>query len=200
MIERPSFWETMTLVGPAVTLAAVPTIVSLVGGFKDFEMVGRPVSALDAFGILGTMLLPIAAWFYAQMRLEQSQARLAASWPVAHGTIKAWNVEKRYVYRNGTRYVVSVAYDYKVAGQTLAGDTYAFGPGYVTSSDMADALKDRYKPGMPVDVRYDPATPSVAVLDCSEEYATERKGKVYAVVGAALLLPLIAGFMNGWAG
>lgn len=198
MIERARFWEMMTLLGPAVALAGVPTIVSLLGGFKDFQLVGRPVGPLDAFGILGTMLAPVGAWFYAQMRLEQTQARLAASWPVARGTITAWSVDKRYVYRSGSRYVVSVAYDYEAGGQKHIGDTFAFGPGYVTDADMAEALKARYKPGMPVDVHYDPTAPSVAVLDCSEDYADARWGNIYTVLGALIILPIIAGFANGW--
>ena len=53
---------------------------------------------------------------------------------------------------------------------------------------------------MAVDVHYDPAMPSVSVLDCSEDYATARMYKVYGVLVALVALPLLTGFMNGWVG
>ena len=64
--------------GTLVAFVLPYPIARLLGGFgPGFQFVDREVSPVEAFGILGTMLLPIAAWAYATMRLEQALAASA---------------------------------------------------------------------------------------------------------------------------
>lgn len=196
MTNRPGFWEKMIVLGPALALVGIPVIVRLLGGFENFQMVDKPVTALEAFGILGTMFCPVMAWFYAQMRLEQCQARLAQSWPVAPGKIRTWKMIERRDFRGKLRYRVTVAYDYSVGGLTRRGDTLAFGPPYTTDARVADELTSKYAEDATVEVHYDPAAPSIAVLDCSEDYARERRAILWYFGLMLVALPLLVLFTN----
>ena len=74
---RADFWRMAIPLAPFVG-SAVPFIaILLLGGFDDFQFVGRDASALTAFGILGTICFPFAAHYLAD---RQHKAR--TPWPV----------------------------------------------------------------------------------------------------------------------
>ena len=76
---RVRLWETLRLAAPIVAFALPYPMARLLDGFgPGFQFVDREVSPVEAFGILGTMLLPIAAWAYATMIRRSALKPLAS--------------------------------------------------------------------------------------------------------------------------
>lgn len=87
-------------------------------------------------------------------------------WPEVPGVVvttlaKPWQDDKKV-----TKYFGRVVYGYAVGGQAYTSDLTDLGPG-LKRADQRAALADvgRHRPGDPVAVYYDPADPSVAVIE-----------------------------------
>ena len=67
---RVRLWESLRLLVPIAAFVLPYPIARLMGGFAPgFQFVGQELRPVEAFGILGTMLLPLAAWNYCTMKL-----------------------------------------------------------------------------------------------------------------------------------
>ena len=177
--SRVPLWETLRLLAPIVAFVLPYPIARLAGGFGEgFQFIDQEVSPVEAFGILGTLLLPVAAWFYATMRLEQAMAVLSRSWPTVPGKIDTSDVSERTSYRSGRFWALDVRYRYRVGGVDYIGTQLAFAPRWIGSQYTVDDLARRYGVGATVEVRYDPDQPDEAVLETDDQLETQR---MYAV-------------------
>ena len=181
----------MSLFGPIAAVFLPPLVATQFGAFEDFVWVGKQVKPWEAFGILGAMLYPVAAYSFALMQGEIEQARLSRDWPAAAGTLDAINVEKRYVYRVGYRYIVTVNYSYVVAGRRYTGDRLAFAPRLLAEGDELNRVTDKYKVNQPVTVHYNPATPEESVLETSDALARQRQTTIYLLAGLPPFFALV---------
>lgn len=103
-----------------------------------------------------------------------AQVSASSGWPVAQGRILASRVHSSVSTgppdehgRSETTitHLVDVTYEYTVAGAAYRGDRYARdGSNYFADAASAQRLVASLPPGAPVEVRYDPADPSQAVL------------------------------------
>jgi hypothetical protein len=189
---RVRLWETLRLAAPIVAFVLPYPMARLLDGFgPGFQFVDREVSPVEAFGILGTMLLPIAAWAYATMRLEQTLAVLSRSWPTVPGKIDASDVSQKATYRSGRLWALDVRYVYRVACVDYVGTQLAFAPRWLGSQYIVEALARRYAVGAAVQVRYDPDQPDEAVLETDDQLATQRLFAVWVcllVVAAGVIV------------
>ena len=190
---RVRLWENLRLAAPNAAFVLPYPIARLLGGFgESFQFIDKEVSPVEAFGILATMLLPIAAWFYATMRLEQTLAVLSRAWPTVPGKIDASGVSQKATYRSGRLWALDVRYVYRVGGVDYVGTQLAFAPRWIASQYAIDTLARRYAVGTAVDVRYDPDQPAEAVLETDDRLATQRMFAVWAcllvvAVGVAIM-------------
>ena len=107
-------------------------------------------------------------------------------WPVADGKVLTSTVAKKKHPTAGIFHVPRVRYAYAVAGRQYEGDLICpgieqFGLG---SELQAHAKSDKYAVGKIVSVHYDPADPSVAVLE------TTQIGGGRNVIGGAIVMAL----------
>jgi hypothetical protein len=192
---RVRLWESLRLLAPVVALLLPYPVARLLGGFgPGFQFVDQEVSPVEAFGILGTMLLPFAAWYYATMKLDQAMAVLSRSWPTVPGKIDASDVRMKRSYRSGRLYALDVRYVYRVKDLDYVGIRLAFAPRWLSSEYTVNTLAQRYAPGATVDVRYDPDQPADSVLETDDQLAKARLYQVWicvlvvvAAVGVMLL-------------
>lgn len=189
---RVRLWENLRLAAPIAAFVLPYPIARLLGGFgPGFQFVDREVSPVEALGILGTMLLPIAAWAYATMRLEQTLAALSRSWPAVPGKIDMSDVSQKLTYHSGRLWALDVRYVYRVGDLDYVGIRLAFAPRWLGSQYTVDALARRYAIGATVDVRYDPDQPDEAVLETDDQLATQRLFAVWVcllVVAASVIV------------
>ena len=87
--SRASFWQTATYAGPPAIFVGVIVLVAVLGGYQNFQWVGKEVTPLEAFGILGPMLLPMAFFFHARQKHDTAMAEVSTTWPVAPGEVQA---------------------------------------------------------------------------------------------------------------
>jgi hypothetical protein len=172
---RVRLWENLRLLAPIVAFVLPYPIARLLGGFGEgFQFIDQEVPPAEAFGILGTLLLPVAAWAYATMRLEQALAVLSRSWPTAPGKIDTSDVSARASHRSGRFWALDVRYVYRVGGVDHVGTRLAFAPRWIGSQYAVDDLARRYAVGAAAEVRYDPDQPDEAVLETDDQLATQR--------------------------
>jgi Protein of unknown function (DUF3592) len=184
---RARFWNTASFTAPIAVLAAALLGVSLAGGYDHFQWVGRTVTPLEAFGVLGPMLLPVAAYFFARQKYQQAMAEVSRSWPVVRGTVQTSEVLDRQT-RSGRLYRLALTYAYEIAGVRYTSDGLAFAPDYWGDVAEVRKLALKYPAGTSVDVHYDPQDPSFAVLETTAEYAGQRTAAIWVLV----IVPLIA--------
>jgi len=108
--------------------------------------------------------------------VQKSLAQQAARWPVAAGRIDASGLQAIRIrdrsdgvgYRPWrTVFKSRIVYSYGVAGQRYSADRVAFGASVTASlPGLVGGQSRRYVEGSKVDVRYDPANPASAVLEC----------------------------------
>jgi hypothetical protein len=196
VIGRLHFWELFMTAGPLAAVVLIPLGVSVLGGFDDFQWVDKQATPLQAFGILGTMCLPVAAYFYGRMRWEILKAEQSRTWPVVAGTLERREVKKRYAYRSGTRYLFEVEYTYTAAGQKFDGTLLGFGPRLLIAGDLLDRLTNELQPQKPVQVHYNPDDTSEAVLYTGDELARQRWSGLYILLGTPILLTIICYFLS----
>lgn len=177
---RVGLWQSLRLLAPIVAFVLPYPIARLSGGFAPgFQMVGQDLSPVEAFGILGTMLLPLAAWNYCTMKLEQTRAVLARSWPSVPGRIDTSDVLEKTAYRTGRYAALDVRYTYRVGGTDYAGERLAFAPRWQSDRYVIASLAKRYTAGATVDVRYDPDQPWESVLETDPQLARQRLSPVW---------------------
>ena len=152
---------------------------------------GAPL--MIAFGVSGIFALVgitlLAWWAIARRRAATSQA-----WPAAPGQITGAVVHSFQRRDNEgdvtTFYEPRVDYAYTIAGQALTGKRIEFGAAASTNRAKAEQVLSRYTPGAAVEVYYNPARPTDAVL---ERTVSNMLGALLAGIG--LLGGAVAVFM-----
>jgi hypothetical protein len=184
------FWGTMMVVGPAVAAIAPPLAVWLLGGFDDFEWVGRQVTPAQSFAILGAMCFPFAAFRLALGLFNRALARVSRTWPTAAGKVGSCEKRERWT-RFGTVYHLAVSYSFRVGGIEYDCDTVEFGPKWVPDEALIDTLARKYPQGAAVTVHFDPAAPDRAVLETAEDMAFQGMGRVWFFLGVPLAFTIL---------
>lgn len=119
---------------------------------------------LRAFALVGTVLFP----GFLIARVAETRQQMASNrWPSVQGEVvdvvaKDWWSESDQV----TKYYGRVVYRYEVDGREFSTDLTDLGPG-IKRIDQRTALADvsRYRPGMAVQVYYNPDDPGIAILE-----------------------------------
>ena len=189
--SRADFWRTAVPIAPFVG-AAIPFFATLLlGGFDDFQLVGREPSALTAFGLLGTICFPLAAYFLADRQYKEAMNALARSWPTASGVIRSSSVERRMTGWAAAVWALDVQVAYTVEGRTYTSETLGFAPRFVGNKDLVFRLAEKYPKDAVVTVHYDPASPDMAVLETSDELARSNSWRFWSVFAAPFLVALV---------
>jgi hypothetical protein len=197
---RVRLWEMLRLAAPMAAFVLPYPIARLLGGFAPgFQFVGQELSPAEAFGILGTMLLPIAAWVYATMRLEQALAVRSRSWPTVPGKIDTSEVTEKRAYRSGRYWALDVRYLYRVGGVDYVGTQLAFAPRWIGSQYTVDSLARRYPVGAAASVHYDPDQPAEAVLETDDQLATQRLFPVWVCLFTVALAVIVLALRRAFA-
>jgi hypothetical protein len=156
--------------------------------------------------ILGAVGLGVLGW--GLWRLWK--AARTRSWPTAQGTILDATVAKRDAMPPDrdedpdpsrprppeTLYRAVVTYSYRVSGRTFTSDRLTLEEVETSSESHARKLSERYTPGAPVTVHYDPADPTRAILLPGIRPASWLGaviGLVFLVLSTAMLL-----FVRWW--
>lgn len=135
---------------------------------------------------IGLVLLGIGAWLVWR---ERALGTASLTWPTAPGSIKMSHVATHDA--DGIeKYIAEVTYDYTVGGQTYAGDRLRFGA-YAGARQKAQQDVDRFRVGMPVEVRYAPRQPQTSTLEAGSA-GVSGGGLALAAGGAALLVLAVA--------
>ena len=192
--SRVRLWRTMTMAGPLAALVATPVAASLMGGFTE-ALVGHDVSAATAFGILGTMCLPVGAFFFARMKLDTALALESRSWPTVPGTILSSRTEQRLT-EDGTLHSLVLSYTYQAGGRTYRGDLLGFGPDWVPDKELVEELARKYPVGATVAVHVDPDDDEMAVLETTGELADQNGWRVWLCVSVPVLVTAVVAVRN----
>lgn len=189
--SRVDFWRAAVPIAPIVG-AALPFFGTLLlGGFDDFQLVGREPSVLGAFGLLGTLCFPFAAHQAADRKYKEALNAAARSWPTAPATIRRSAVERRMTGWASASWALDVEYDYAAEGQARQATTLAFAPRFVADKDLIFRLAEKYKAESVVTVRYDASSPDVAVLETSDELARGNDWRFWATFSTPFVVALI---------
>lgn len=133
---------------------------------------------MDVTLIVGILCL-VGGLFLLVAGLMQSQKakKAQATWQTTEGVIKGSHLERHSnssgSFRSAT-YTPEVTYHYTVNGKSYEGYQFAFGSGSF-SHDKAEEMIAPYTPETRVQVFYDPADPSKAVL---QTWATSQKSSL----------------------
>jgi hypothetical protein len=131
------------------------------------------------FAVIGVALLIFG-------QRQRSQAKATEKWPTLSGTIVTARIDQqtrteRSQGRTYTRtsHTPVVQYTYDLGGKTFQGNRIFPGSGMSYDLGTAQGIINRYQPGQPATVHYDPADPTQAVLE------TQAKGgSVFLIIGA----------------
>ena len=135
---------------------------------------------------VGLALFGLGLFMIKNGRDRRRVGKQSGDWPVADGKILTAVVARKWHPTAGYYHVPRVHYSYAVAGKQYEGDVICpgieqFGLG---SELQAHARVDRYPVGSSVSVHYDPANPSLALLETTEI------GGMRNIIGGAILLVL----------
>ena len=127
--------------------------------------------------VIGTALLAggIALFVYwGKPTLEKAQA--SKNWPTVSGVVKSSEVtvdHTRSGKKNKTMYSPEIAFAYEVDGRSYVSSKIGVSSNW-SSSDSSSAyqITSKYPAGEAVEVAYDPADPSYAVLETGAGWAT----------------------------
>jgi hypothetical protein len=189
-------WRVAMLAGPPLAFVAPLVLMWLLGGFTDFQMVGKPVNFIQAFGILGAICFPFGVYFLARSQMNAVRAGVSQSWPSVPGIVQSSKIEKRL---NGVPmmiYRLALTYRYDVDGRPYHGDTVQFGPRWAASRRLIEKLAEKYPGGAAVTVHYDPKDPNVAVLETSDAMAGQDWWRIVALLAAPLLISVFVAIKN----
>lgn len=125
------------------------------------------------FVAVPSVIILVGVFFVVMGTREWLLARECAQWPSVMGSVTSSKVVRSSHHSKGsTRHSYSphVEYAYKVEGRSLSGERVSF---RVRSEGEAGAREavDRYVPGAPVQVWYDPADPARSVLETGDSWA-----------------------------
>jgi hypothetical protein len=190
-----AFWQSVMTVSPVIGFVLPLAAVWLLGGYDDFRWDSQPVTFVQGLGILGPMMYPFAAFYYARSRWNQARARASMAWPTVPGVVETSKVEERWS-KSGTFYKLALSYRYDVDGNSYEGDTVEFGPARVTAQELIEGLAQKYPAGQKVTVHYDPDDPATAVLETSDEMARQNQWQIWLFATFPIALSLLAAFLN----
>jgi hypothetical protein len=91
--------------------------------------------------------------------------RASRDWPSTSGTVESAAVAVQPESNERKLFGARVRYRYEVGGRTLTGERISFESGPSPNRGLADAIVQRYAPGTPVRVFYDPTQPERSVLE-----------------------------------
>lgn len=120
-------------------------------------------------------------------------ARRSRTWPSTTGRVLRSEVHRERVRASRTYGPANVLYEYHVDGRRCTGKRVTFGGWLNTNLSRTGRVINRYRPGSPVSVRYDPRKPSRCTL--------ERRlyGGVWLFIGIGLfMMTTIFGALMGW--
>jgi hypothetical protein len=141
--------------------------------------------------VAGIGLSCVGIFFLWRGVTRRKLAARSLQWPVTDGKILASSVKEEIRHdAQGNRvkiYIPEARYSYAVArnryeGAVIRPGIEQFGYGYTAA---AQAQIEQYKPGTSVPVHYDPADPSIAVLQTSESGSVRNliAGTLFFLVG-----------------
>lgn len=169
------FWEAAMLLAPVATLLVLGLLAWLTGSLNAFETVGKDVTPLQGFLILGLMLFPISAFAFARAEFQRAQAIASRGWPTVQGTVGKSAMTRRWT-GHGMTWALDFACNYEVDGRPYVLEHVQFGTGRTMSEDLIQGFVDKYPVGENVSVHYDPASPEIAALESSEEMSRYSRG------------------------
>ncbi len=188
-VSRAGFWGVALIVAPLLG-AALPFFGTLLlGGFDDFQLVGREPSALATFGVLGTMCFPVAAYHVADRKFREAMNAAARSWPTAPAIIRSSAVEQRRTAWS-VLWALDVEYAYTVGRRTHTARTLGFAPRFVADKGLILRLSEKYPAEAAVTVRYDATSPDIAVLETSDELARSNEWRFWLTLAMPFLVAL----------
>ncbi len=118
----------------------------------------------------------------------------AKAWPTTEGYIKSCKLVESNDQEDGSNsFIVEVKYRYTVAGNRYQGERIAFGYSGSDGRKSHQEIKDKLSSAKTILVRYDPASPSQAVLSCGLNRST-----ILLLVFGGFWLLLITGFTILW--
>jgi hypothetical protein len=168
----------------------------LLGGFEDFQLIGKPVTFLQSIGILGAMCFPFGAFHHARSQWNQARARVSRTWPTVPGQVQWSRIEQRVTGLPMWLHKLSLSYSYRVAGNAYEGNAVQFGPHYVNSRALIETLARKYPHGAAVTVHYDPGDPGASVLETSDQMARQNRWQIWAFFLTPILLSVVVAIKN----
>lgn len=130
--------------------------------------------------------------------VDYRNALLSADWPSVPGSITGSYVKTSSSTKGGTTYSAKISYTYSVQGKQYTGSRINFGS-LLTSSSGAREIVARYPVGKALNVFYNPADLSDAVLEpgyASGLWFSPGVGAVVAFVGGGLLIVFVMAYMR----
>lgn len=179
---------------PAGIAIAVPVAVKLLGGFSE-PLVGENVSALTAFGILGTMCFPLAAYYFARARRDEAVLELSRSWPTVSGVIEECERDRRHLGK-GYQFRLKLRYRYEAGGRVQHGTSLSTASEWLEDHAFYETLAQKYAVNNVVPVHVDPSDPTNTVLETSREMAKQRHGTIGAMIAVPLVATLVVALRN----
>ena len=119
--------------------------------------------------VMGLLAIAMGSACLAWAQRTAAKIRASAGWPTVQGVVTRARVERQETRQRGGGYTyhydADVRYRYAVGGRTYDSDTFVFGVSHsFPDSAAAQAEVDRYPPGRPVRVFYDPRDPAEGCL------------------------------------
>jgi hypothetical protein len=143
----------------------------LMSGGGLLAAIGLPVCICGA-GLLaaGGVWLVLDRQYF---RPAREAKRAAQAWPSVTGVVLSAQVETQTSWdstsgADSTSFHPSITYEYEVNGQRYRGDRLRASDGFYSMGMLpgsAQAAVDRYRPGAPVTVYYNPQNPHESVLE-----------------------------------
>ena len=194
--DRVPFWDTMLILLPMAGGLLPLFAVWLAGGFEDFVWVAEYVTPAQAFGILGAICWPVAAFLYVRTRSDIILGADSVGWPTVPGRLEAWDVRPYVTAYLGRLNAVTARYSYELDGERYEGELMAFGPSRLGNSDALDRVQATYRPGMDVTLRHDPDHPDLAVLVAGDAFARERLPRVWGLLATPVVLSIVVALLR----
>ena len=144
------------------------------------KIISLPMAlGLLAFGLfLGTQAFTLLR----QQARAWNGARMSKTWPATDGSIEESKLTWQGIRSPRAR--PAVTYRYQVDGESYLGTRIEFSFARIYFTPEAQAVLDRYPPGSPVTVYYDPANPAESTLE--QRHSNVISGMLVALV---LLFP-----------
>lgn len=151
------------------------------------------------FQVFALMMMFVAPGFLISMAGETKRQMESAKWPSVPGEVQElvaknwWDDESKT-----TKYFGRVSYRYTVDGTEYTSDLTDLGPG-LKRADQNAAMADvsQYQPGMKVTVYYDPADPSIAIIE--NGIPSIHLTLIIGLIAATIVCSVISFFsVRGW--